>query len=140
MIGLGGWGRGGAAQDWPAPEETATARHRVTDREGDKKQSGKPRGKQWETERQTERSRQKQRRQRQRERKRLTGGEPEEGNKPKPNPLRLGPGRRCRRGWEASTAGRAAQGDGVGESHLLCEAPGSLYRGSGSGRQAAGGF
>lgn len=63
MIGLG-WG---IAQDWPAPEETAPTRHRVTDREGDKMQPGKPRGKQWETERQTERDRGRNRKDRDRE-------------------------------------------------------------------------
>lgn len=47
-------GRGALRKTGLLPEETATTRHRVTDREGDKMQSGKSRGEQGKTERHTE--------------------------------------------------------------------------------------
>lgn len=51
---MSGSGRGALRKTGPLLEETATARDAVTDREGDKLQSGKSRGEQGETERQTE--------------------------------------------------------------------------------------
>lgn len=134
---VGGAGQGANDGLLPACRERATQGTRQRIREGDKMQSGKPQGEQGGTEKETETregnrggSWQKQR-MCNRDREKMTGEE-SEGGKTKPKPTKPSPrqevqeglGRRRRSRVPRGAHRPAAQGDGVGESHLLCGAPG----------------